>query len=129
MMPRPEEVDNLALKFVCVLIFINQNELKAALIMLADLLLSLQKSKPKYKQIIEIHRVRSPFSGTVTLPHLLDLRGEDGEIPILLFQCFGNAFLRVQSKGENFAQNIGLGEARRLNINFGFGDAGGNEVH
>ncbi len=55
---RAEQIDEVALELVRVLVFVHENELEAALVTLAHVLVLLQELEPEREQIVEVHHVR-----------------------------------------------------------------------
>ena len=90
LMPRRQQVDQVALQLVRVLVFVHQDELEAPLVLLAHLLLLLHQLEPERQQIVEIHRVRRPLARRVTLLDVRNLRRQVREIVVLLLQNLRN---------------------------------------
>ena len=66
-MPRREQINQVALQLVGILIFVHENELEAALVMFANVRVLLHQLEPERQQIIEVHAVRRALAGGVTL--------------------------------------------------------------
>ena len=66
-MPRGQQVNQVALELVRVLVFVHEDELEAALVMFAHVGVLLQQLEPEREQVVEIHRVRRALALGVTL--------------------------------------------------------------
>ena len=128
LMPPGQQVNQVALELVRVLIFVHEDELKAALIMFAHVGMVLKQLEPERKQVVEVHRVGSAFAGRVTFPQVGDLHGELREIIVLLIQNFIGGFVRVDCERKNFAEHFGFREMRSFRFNACGGNAGFDQV-
>src|SRR5262249_43175705 len=67
-MTSPKEIDEIALDAVGVLVFVDEYELKASLVLLGDIGMFSKELQPENKQVIEVHRVTGAFAGHVAMP-------------------------------------------------------------
>ena len=123
-----EEVDEIALKFICVLVFVHEDELETALILFANVLVVLQELEPEGEQVVEVHGVGGAFAVGVLLGEFRDGGGKLREITELAREQFVGALMGIGGEGKDFVEHIGLGEVGAFGVDLGVGDAGFDEV-
>ncbi len=128
MMPRRQQVNQVALKLVRVLVLVHQDKLKTALIMFAHFLMVLEQFEPQRQQIVEIHRIRRPLPRGIAFLHIGNLLRQMREIVILLRQNVRNRFVRVHREREDITEHVGFWKAGGFHIDFRFRHAGVDEV-
>src|SRR5665213_678159 len=64
-MPRGNQIYQIALQLVRVLILVHKDELKTPLIMFADVRVFLQQLEPEREQVVEVHAVGRAFAGNI----------------------------------------------------------------
>ena len=102
-MPRGEQVNEVALELVGVLVFVHEDELEAPLVMFAHVGVVLQQLEPEHEQVVEVHRIRGAFAGGVTLLHVLDLRRERVEVAVFRRRGFRRLALSVLTASEKMS--------------------------
>ena len=76
---RGQQINQIALDFVGVLVFVHQDELEPALKFSADFAVFPQEFEPEGEQVVEVHAVGRFFAVGVFLLQGADLRSEGGE--------------------------------------------------
>ena len=127
-MARGEKIDEFTLKLVRVLVFIDEDELKPALVVVADVAVRLQQAKPEREKIIKVHDIGGAFAGGEALGDVLDLRCELGEVLVFLRDGFRDRATGVQRLRENICEHVGFWKARGFHVDLSPGDAGLDEV-
>ena len=125
---RGEQVDEVALQLVGVLIFVHEDELKAALVMFAHVGMVLQQLQPQRQQVVEVHAVGGALAGNVTLLQVGDLFGELLEVAELRGHDFFGGPVGVDGERKDFVEHLGLGKMRAFDFDAGVGHAGLDEI-
>ena len=123
-----EAVDEFALKRVCVLILVHEDELEAALVEVAQVGEVAQDGEPLREQVVEVHAVRGLLARAVAGGDVLNLADQRREVVVVLRQRLGDGAARVQRHREDVAEHIGLRETRLLHVNAGLVHAGLEEI-
>ena len=127
-MPPGEQVNQVALQPVGVLVFVHEDELEPALVMVAEVRVVLEQLEPEREEVVKIHPVGGPFAGGVALLQAGDFDGELREMAELPGHQFVGGFVRVGREGENLIQHVRLGKVLVLLVNFRVGHAGLDQV-
>ncbi len=116
-MPRGEQIDEVALQLVGILIFIHENELKPALVLLADALVLGEQFQPERQQVIEIHCISGAFAFGIEAIQIGDLGGQGLEMLVFLFENCADRFSSIDGKRKDFGQHFGFGKTSAFDIN------------
>ncbi len=127
-MPRAEQVYQVALQFVRVLVFVHQDELKAALIHLARVGMLPHQFEPKRQQIVKVHRIARPLAFGVARRQIRNFPGEWHEITELRPKNLADRLLRIDGKRKNLIEHFRFRKMRALRLDAGVGDARLDEV-
>jgi hypothetical protein len=84
-----EEVDEFGLEAVGILILVNEDVLKLALVLRSDVGIRQEKLQGLGEEVVEIHRVRLLFSRFVGGLNAFDVLGEGNEVSVFFDQHFG----------------------------------------
>ena len=105
-----EEVDEFGLEAVCVLVFIDEDLLKAALVGGGDFGAGEEKLERLGEEVVEIHRVRFTLSCLVGGLDFFDLGGEGDEVAVFFGEDFADRGCGVDGEAENVGEHAGLGK-------------------
>ena len=127
-MPPGQQIDQLALDFVGVLIFIDEDELKPPLLVLAHGGVFPQQLEPEHEQIVEVHAVAGFLARGVARLHLADLRNQLRKILKLPPHHCLHRLVLVGGQGEYVRQHPGFWETGRLHVDLHFAQAGRQQI-
>ena len=128
-MTRGQQIDEVAWMLVGVLVFVHEDELEPALVLLPQIGLLPQQLQPADQQIVEVHHIGRPFARRVTRGQVLDLRDQRPEVVVLLLDHRRHRLTGVDRQREDVAQHVGLGKPRRLDVDLGLRQTGLDQVH
>ena len=106
-----EEVDEFGLEAVGILILIDEDVLKLALVLRCDLGIRQEKLQGLGEEVVEIHRVRLFFSRFVGGLDALDVLRQRYEVAVFFDENFGDRKPSIDRVAENVGEHACLWES------------------
>ena len=128
MVPRGEQINQVALQLVRVLILVHEDELKAPLKMFAHVRMILQQLEPQHQQVVKIHAVGRAFASEVAFVLVDNLFDVIGKVTEFSLDQFRNRLMRVGRERKNFVQHVGLWKVFVLRVNLRIQQAGLDQI-